>query len=111
MANPIQFYFDQNMDPAVSRGLRSQGIDVVTAQEVGRCGFLDPDQLDYATQHGRVIVTFDCDYHALHASGVHHSGIVWTPALKYSIGQLISNLSLVHAAYTAEEMCDRMECL
>lgn len=111
MDDPVLFYLDENMDPAVARGLRRRGIDVVTAHEVGRCGYLDPEQLEYATHHGRVIVTFDADYLAIHSTGIQHAGIVWTPALKYSIGQLISNLELVHLAYKASDLIDKLEYL
>lgn len=57
------------------------------------------------------MVTFDADYLAIHATGIQHAGIVWTPALKYSIGQLISNLELVHAAYTASVLINKLEYL
>ena len=70
MAEPIQFFFDQHMADAVVRGLRHRGVDVLTAQETGRCGLPDPDQLSFATREERVVVTFDSDYLALHRSGV-----------------------------------------
>ena len=47
-------------------GLRRRGIDVLTAQDAGRCGTPDPDQLTFAAAEGRVLVTFDTDFLALH---------------------------------------------
>lgn len=111
MADPVRYYFDQHVDPAVARGLRRHGIDVLTAQEAGRCGLPDPDQLAFATAERRVMVTFDADYPALHAAGTPHAGIAKTPADKYSIGQLISVLVLLHAVYAADEMVNQIEYL
>lgn len=65
MAEPIRYYFDQHYPGAVGQGLRQRGIDVLTAQEAGRCGVPDPDQLAFATAEGRVMATFDTDFLAL----------------------------------------------
>ena len=111
MASPIQFYFDQHFPHAVANGLRQRGADVLTAQDVGRCGFADADQLQYAAQENRVLVTFDPDYLALNASGVQHTGIAWCEATKYSTGQLIQALLLVHRVLTPAEMCNHVEYL
>ena len=111
MSSPIRYYFDQNMTAAVAVGLRARGVDVLTAQDAGRCGLPDPDQLAFAAAEGRVLVTFDADYLALHAAGTTHAGIAWAPFLKYSIGQLIAELMLLHGVYTADEMINRLEYL
>jgi predicted nuclease of predicted toxin-antitoxin system len=111
VADPVRYYFDQNIQAAVAAGVRRHGIDVVTAQDAGRCGFPDPDQLAFATAAGRVVVTFDPDYIALHTSGASHAGIAWAPSEKYTIGQLISTLLLVHGVYTADDMLNRLEYL
>jgi predicted nuclease of predicted toxin-antitoxin system len=111
VAKPIRFFFDQNISPAVARGLRAQNVDVVTAQEAGRCGLSDPDQLQYATVAGRVLVTFDQDYLVLDAGGVPHAGIAWCSATKYSIGQVINALLLVHFVMSADEMLSHVEYL
>lgn len=62
MAEPIRFFFDQHIWASVAQGLRRQGIDVLTAQDAGRCGLPDPDQLAFATAEDRVMVSFDPDY-------------------------------------------------
>ncbi len=111
MTNPIRYYLDQNMWGTVAVGLRQHGIDVLTTQEAGRCGLSDSDQLAFATAEGRVIVTFDVDYLALHNAGISHAGIVWCRLTKYTIGQLIALLVLVHAVYTADEMLNYVEYL
>ena len=111
MADPVRFFFDQHMDPVIADALRGRGIDVLTAPDAGRCGYDDPDQLAYAAANGRVVVTFDTDFIGLHNAGVAHAGIVWSKELKYSIGQLIAMLTLVHGVYDADEMVNRLEYL
>lgn len=111
MGDPVRFYFDQHMNPKVAAGLRLRGVDVLTAQDAGRCGYDDPDQLAYATAAGRVMVTFDVDYITLHNAGTGHAGIAWAREDKYSIGGLINVLHLLHGVYTAADMTDRLEYL
>lgn len=65
VAESIRFYFDQHISPSVAFGLRQQGVDVLTAQEAGRCGSSDADQLHFALAEERVMFTFDSDYRAL----------------------------------------------
>ncbi|MBI4618364.1 MAG: DUF5615 family PIN-like protein [Planctomycetes bacterium] len=92
-------------------GLRRRGVDVVTAAEVGRCGFSDREQLDWATAQRRVVVTFDDDFLVLADSGVTHSGIAYAFATKYTVGQLIHVLLLVHDVLTPEDMQNHVEFL
>lgn len=42
---------------------------------------------------------------------VPHSGIVWCPERKYSIGQLVRALALVHAVLDMSAMNDHVEFL
>ncbi len=84
---------------------------MLTVQEAGRCGFTDEEQLVYSTVQGRVILSFDRDYLALDARRVPHAGIVWCPANKYSISQLISSLMLVYSVLSRDEMRNHVEFL
>jgi hypothetical protein len=102
---------DQHFPAPASRGLRRHGVDVLTAQEAGRCGLPDSDQLAFATAEERVLVTFDTDYLALHQSGVQHAGIAWCQEQKYSIGQLIQALLLVHGVLDRDAMRNHVEYL
>jgi predicted nuclease of predicted toxin-antitoxin system len=111
MADSIRFFFDQHIQGAVAAGLRQHGIDVLTAQEASRCGASDQDQLTFATTDDRVVVTFDPDFLALDAAGVQHAGIAWCPAIKYSIGQLIQALLLVHGVLDSDDMRNHVEYL
>ncbi len=111
MADPIRYYLDQHVQGAVVSGLRQHGIDVLTAQEAGRCGLPDLDQLAFAAAQERVMVTYDPDYLALHGAGTPHAGIAWCAATKYGIGQLIQLLVLLHAIADRDAMRNRVEYL
>ena len=102
---------DQNVLGPVSRALVRHGLDVLTTQEADRCGMPDPEQLAFATVEDRVIVTFDPDFPALHQSGVEHAGIAWCPEHKYSIGELIQALLLLHGVLDREAMRNHLEFL
>lgn len=111
MANAIRFFADEHFPLPVVEALRRRGMDVLSAQEAGRCRLPDPDQLSFALGQGRVVLTFDSDFVALHRLGVAHAGIVWYPATKYSIGDLIRALLLLHAVLSAAEMKNHLEYL
>jgi predicted nuclease of predicted toxin-antitoxin system len=111
MADAIKYYFDEHVDPAIAHGLRRRGIDCLTTQEAGNKGLDDLDQLDFALTEQRVIMTYDKDYLVLHGAGTPHAGIVKTLADKYSIGQLIALLELLHQTYTADDMHNHLEYL
>jgi uncharacterized protein DUF5615 len=111
VADPIRFYFDQHLPAAVTQGLRQRGVDVLTAQDAGRCGLPDAEQLQFATTEERVMVTFDSDYLALAASGVAHAGIAWCPATKYLVGQLVHALLLLHGVLDRDDMRNHVEYL
>jgi hypothetical protein len=111
MAEPIRFYFDQHIPAAVSAGLKQHGVDVLTAQATNRCGATDQEQIAFASSDARVVVTFDTDYLAMDAAGVRHEGIAWCPATKYSIGELIQALLLVHGVLDCDDMRNHVEYL
>ena len=107
----LQFYMDQHFPGPVSRALRRHGVDLLTAQEAGRCGIDDSDQLALATLQERVMVTFDPDYVALHRTGVQHAGIAWCTERKYNINGLIQALLLLHGVMDRESMRNHLEYL
>jgi len=111
LAEPIRFYMDQHYPAPVTQGLHRSGIDVLTAQDAGRCSLPDPDQLAFATTEKRVLVTFDSDYLSLHQSGITHAGIAWCPQQKYGIGMLIQLLELLHGVSDRDQMRNRVEYL
>jgi predicted nuclease of predicted toxin-antitoxin system len=113
VADRLQFYLDQHIHGAVAGGLRQHAIDVLTAQEAGRCGIPDADQLAFATAQERVLVTHDTDFLVLAGSGVDHAGIAWGEATKYQnlVGALIRILVLMHGVLDRDDMRNRVEYL
>lgn len=74
-------------------------------------GKSDLEQLQFAAASERVLFTFDKDFLRLAVSCERHAGIVWCPASKFSIGEIIRRLALISAVLTADEMRDQVEYL
>jgi predicted nuclease of predicted toxin-antitoxin system len=111
VADPIRFFLDQHIPAAVAQGLRLRGVDVRTAQEAGRCGLPDADQLQFTTADERVLVTFDSDFLALAAAGAQHAGIAWCQATKHAIGPLLYALLVLHGVLDRDAMRNHVEYL
>jgi uncharacterized protein with PIN domain len=105
VADRIKFYMDEHVAKAVTEGLRRRGVDVVTVQELGLQAAEDQQHLQRATQEGRVVVTQDTDFLRLHAAGVSHRGIVYTPQ------QTPVPHMLIHDVLTSEDMIRHVEFL
>lgn len=84
---------------------------MLTTQEADRCGLSDLDQLAFATDEGRVLVTFDADYLALQQAQVEHAGIAWCREQKYGIGMLVRLLELLCRATDRDRMRNHVEYL
>lgn len=111
MPEQIRFLLDEHIPAAVTAGLKQKGIEVATIQELGRCGLSDLEQLEFACMEGWVLVTFDSDFLAMARNEIQHSGIVWCPERKYSIGQLVRALALIHAVMDKDQMLNHVEFL
>lgn len=83
----------------------------MTVQQASRLGKSDFEQLQFAATSDRVLFTFDKDFLKLAASGEPHAGIVWCPARKFSIGEIIRRLPLISAVLTPDEMRNQVEYL
>ena len=104
MSEKIKFHLDENLSSAIAGGLRRRGIDVTTTPEAGLIGSTDEEQLEFARQAGRVLVTLDDDLLRLHAKGLPHAGIAYCRQGTRSIGQMLRALVIVYEAMTAEEV-------
>ncbi len=111
MAESVRFFIDQHFPAPASRALVRHGVDVLTAQDAGRCGLPDADQLAFCLTEQRVIVSFDTDFLVFHQSGVEHAGIAWCPERKYGIGELIRALLLLHGVLDRDDMGNHVEYL
>jgi hypothetical protein len=111
----LPYYFDQHAPGPVASGLRTQGIDVLTAEQDGHKGIADELIFERATLLGRIMVTNDSDFLAIatrwRRSGRHFAGLAYYPDQNTPHGTLIESLMLIAVVYPAEEMIDRIEYL
>ena len=103
-------YMDEDvLRKALVQTLRSQGVDVVTTNEVGYAGYADEQQLEYATSQGRAIYSYNvADFYELHTAyvvqGKSHAGIILAQQGRYSVGEQIRRLLKVMETVDAEGM-------
>jgi predicted nuclease of predicted toxin-antitoxin system len=113
----IQLYLDEDASArAVAHNLRVRRVDVTTVREQGRTGLPDSEQLDYATQQGRVICTCNIsDFVQLHteymAQGKNHAGIILIHQQHFSIGEQVRRLLRLMQSRSAEAMVNNIEYL
>ena len=61
-----RLYLDEDVDVLVARLLESRGFSAVTTQEAGCIGQTDREQLSYAVEHERALLTHNrADFEAL----------------------------------------------
>ncbi|MCO6490256.1 MAG: DUF5615 family PIN-like protein [Phaeodactylibacter sp.] len=66
--------------------------------------------LEYALKEGRVIFTQDDDFLKLHAKGLEHAGIVYSPQ-GTSIGNIVRGLELIYRVLSPKDMHNHVEFL
>jgi len=104
------------MDGDLVRGLRSRGIDLVTAAEAGMIRRKDEEHLSLATLQGRALYSFNVgDFHEIHtewtATGRGHAGIILAQQKRYSTGEQIRRLLRLIGSLSGEAMKNREEFL
>jgi hypothetical protein len=110
----VGLYMDVHVPRVITLGLRSRGVDVLTAQEDNAAEYSDPDLLDRAMSLERLLFTQDKDFLIIAAQrqndGVLFGGIVFAPQ-NSSIGRLIHDLELIGILGAPEEFANRLEFL
>jgi predicted nuclease of predicted toxin-antitoxin system len=98
----LKFHLDEHVAHAIADGLRSHGIDVTTAAEVGLLGADDEDHIAFALQEVRVIFTNDRDFLAIAASGEPHAGITHCRSAREAsvTSSMLSNFSAMNLSQT-----------
>jgi hypothetical protein len=111
----VGFYFDEHINPAIARGLRLRGVDVLTVQDDRKLGATDDAILARATELGRVVLASDTDYISLarraERSGLAAAGVVFVPFGSVSIGRIIDDLEVIAGASDISEWQNRIEHL
>ena len=62
MSSSAGLLLDENVADETAAYLRRMGLDVVTVKEAGLAGVEDPEVAQFATETGRVLVTFNYDF-------------------------------------------------
>jgi hypothetical protein len=115
MADPIRLYLDEDAQrTSLVRALRARQIDLLTANEAGKIGISDAEQLAFAVSHRRTVFTFNRgDFVRLHTEylqrGQHHWGVIVSDQLE--ISTVIRRLLRLLDGRTAEDMQDWLEFL
>jgi len=103
---------DVQVKRAITNGLRTRGVDVLTAQEDGSATLSDPELLDRATALGRALFTRDEDFLEEAArrqqSDEHFAGVVYVHQLKLNTGKIIAELELLAQAGEPADVADRV---
>jgi predicted nuclease of predicted toxin-antitoxin system len=107
----LRFHLDENVDHAVAVGLRGRGIEASTTEDAKLNGASDEEQMAFALQKSRVIVTHDPDLLTLHSDGVPHAGIAFCALRTKTIGQIVLKLSALSRHFDPQDMAGRIEFL
>lgn len=115
MSERIKLYLDEDAQRTdLIQALRARHINVATASDANLLGQADDVHLQYATEQGRVIFTFNRgDFFRLHtewlSSEQHHSGIVVSNQV--GTGVVMRRLLRLIDAKSANDMLDWLEFL
>lgn len=101
---------------ALVAALRRAGFDVLTVAEVGRLGLPDEEQLAFAANSLRTLVTANQgDFAAIHArwlaTGLRHAGIIIRRQRQAGIGPEIRALQRIATRYAAAQLENGLEYL
>jgi hypothetical protein len=110
------YLYEDAMDGDLVRGLRSRGVNVVTATDVGMIRRADEDHLSFATRQGRVLYSFNVrDFHAIHIAWTSgdrpHAGIILAHQRRCTTGEQIRRLLRLIGTLSSEAMRNREKFL
>jgi hypothetical protein len=105
---PLKLYMDEHVPRAVTWGLRSRGVDALTAQDAGMVSAEDEEHLLLAWRERRAIVTQDADFLRFNSTGRPHAGIIYAPQ-QTPIGTMVRAIMLICEVLGPEEMANHVE--
>jgi predicted nuclease of predicted toxin-antitoxin system len=106
----LRLYLDRHIMARLAVDLRGQGYDVLRTEEAGQDTASDEEQLVFATDHARAILTFDIrDFAPLHeqwqSAGRCHAGIIVSQQLgSRQYGLLLQRMLRLLNHFSAEDM-------
>lgn len=104
-----RLYLDHNVKGAIVRGLRSRGLDILTAEEDGASRLIDRDVLRRATELERILFSEDKDFLALAYETLEtgHFGVVF--ASQHSpVGAVLDDLELTAQVHEPGELRNQL---
>jgi predicted nuclease of predicted toxin-antitoxin system len=108
----VALYMDVHVHSAITEGLRSRGVDVLTAQEDDSARLDDPALLDRATERGRVLFTQDQDFlregPLRQRLGMPFAGIIFAAQNQSLLGRYVADLELIAQAGDPTECANRV---
>jgi predicted nuclease of predicted toxin-antitoxin system len=104
----VAFYFDHNIPRAIASGLRTRGVNLVTAMEDGMDRAADPAVLDRATELGRALFSMDQDMLVEAARrqgvGLPFAGVIFAGMTDVSIGTCVHDLEIIAKAGEPDDL-------
>ncbi len=110
----IRLFLDEDVHSGLANVLRKRGFDVVHAQNLGRKGRSDVEQLTFAIQQKRCLFSFNVkDFVVLHNQFVQneqkHCGIIVSKQIPFS--ETMHKLLRLLQRFSQETMENRLEFL
>jgi hypothetical protein len=104
-------YLDEDVHSLIADALRLRGWDVLTTIEADRQGSTDEQQMEYATENGFVILSYNvADFPRLHdktlAAGGHHAGMI--VATQENPSRNAKTLLALIGTFDAEDFIDEL---
>ncbi|MBI1935903.1 DUF5615 family PIN-like protein [Candidatus Woesearchaeota archaeon] len=108
----IRIYSDEDVNIAVTEGLKRRGMKSYSCQEFGNIGLGDEDQIKFANSRKLVILTHDADFLRIIAEKkLNHSGIIFVQQSKLNVGELIRKIEFLVSIASEEDMKNHIEFL
>ncbi len=108
-------YMDHHVPAAITEGLRTRGVDVLTALEDGTAELEDFPLLERANELGRVLFTQDTDLLALanqwNQNGREFVGLFFGHQLHPTVGQAVRDLELAAGVLEPQDVRNLVEYL
>ncbi len=107
----IRLYLDEDVDPFLAQILRSRGVDCLSTQDASNLGHTNPDQLTFAIDNERAILTFNVkDFVQLAStytgSGQQHSGIIVSDHLPFR--ELLRRTLILLQHHVHDDLTDKI---
>lgn len=111
---PIRLYLDEQVWPGLTDALATLGYDALHVYGVDRGGMTDDEQLTFAAEQGRAILTFNIKHFVplttlWYEAGRDHAGIVLSDELEP--GELLRRVKNLLATVSGEEMINAVRFL